>query len=127
MILLLNLTRMRSAGLEACVTLNTYPAGRGRGCRGATTSTNNLGMHPIKRFPTLLPFDTVSPPDYPTAMSAAADRAKKAWHPKEQLVEICHSPAQRHIVGPGASLDGEQVLPGFQFPIAGLFKEWDWD
>jgi hypothetical protein len=26
-----------------------------------------------------------------------------------------------------AILDGEQVLPGFEFPIAELFKEWDWD
>lgn len=52
-----------------------------------------------------------------------------AWivHPEEQFVEVCHSPTQRRILGPGASLDGEQVLPGFQFPIADLFKEWDWD
>jgi len=27
----------------------------------------------------------------------------------------------------GAVLDGEHLLPGFQFPIADLFKGWDWD
>lgn len=52
-----------------------------------------------------------------------------AWiiHPEEQFVEICHSPVQRKILGSGAVLEGEQLLPGFQYPIADLFKEWDWD
>ena len=52
-----------------------------------------------------------------------------AWiiHPQEQFVEICHSPVQRKILGSGAVLDGEQLLPGFQYPIADLFQEWDWD
>jgi Uma2 family endonuclease len=52
-----------------------------------------------------------------------------AWiiHPEEQFVEICHSPVQRKILGSGAVLDGEQLLPGFQYPIADLFEEWDWD
>ena len=31
------------------------------------------------------------------------------------------------ILGPGAPLGGEQVVPGFQFPVAALFEEWDWD
>ncbi len=34
---------------------------------------------------------------------------------------------QRKLIGPGGELDGEQLLPGFRFPIAGLFKEWDWE
>jgi Uma2 family endonuclease len=52
-----------------------------------------------------------------------------AWvvHPEEQFVEVCRSPTQRRILGPGAILEGEEVLPGFQFPIADLFKEWDWE
>jgi Uma2 family endonuclease len=52
-----------------------------------------------------------------------------AWiiHPDEQYVEVCHSPTQRKIIGPGGCLDGEHLLPGFQFPIADLFTEWDWD
>jgi len=29
-------------------------------------------------------------------------------------------------VGSGAMLEGEHLLPGFQFPIADLFKGWDW-
>lgn len=51
-----------------------------------------------------------------------------AWiiHPDEQFVEICHSPTQRHILGPGTDLDGESLLPGFRYPIRDLFKEWDW-
>ena len=52
-----------------------------------------------------------------------------AWvvHPEEQFVEVCHSPTERRILGPGAVLEGENLLPGFQFPIADLFKEWDWE
>jgi len=52
-----------------------------------------------------------------------------AWiiHPDKQYVEICHSPVDRKILGSGASFDGEHLLPGFQYPIADLFKEWDWD
>src|SRR6266566_3876058 len=52
-----------------------------------------------------------------------------AWiiHPQEQFVEICHSPVQRKILGSGAVLNGEQLLPGLQYPIADLFQEWDWD
>lgn len=52
-----------------------------------------------------------------------------AWviHPIEQFVEVCHSPDNRKILGPGAMLEGEDLLPGFQFAIADLFKEWDWE
>jgi Uma2 family endonuclease len=58
-----------------------------------------------------------------------ASGTQLAWiiHPKEQFVEVCHSPIQRKIFGPAAVLDGEQLLPGFQFPIGELFKEWEWD
>lgn len=53
---------------------------------------------------------------------------KLAWviDPEAKLVEICHSPTQRRLLGPGGSLDGEELLPGFQYPIADLFKEWEW-
>ena len=47
--------------------------------------------------------------------------------PENETVEVCHSPAQRKFVGSGAFLEGEHLLPGFQFPIANLFKDWDWD
>ena len=53
---------------------------------------------------------------------------KLAWiiHPDGQFVEVCHSPTQRRIVGRAADLDGEDLLPGFRYPIADLFAEWDW-
>jgi hypothetical protein len=27
----------------------------------------------------------------------------------------------------GGSLDSEHLLPGFEYPIADLFKDWEWD
>lgn len=52
-----------------------------------------------------------------------------AWvvDPELQRVEVCHSLTQRQLLGVGGVLDGEHLLPGFQHPIADLFKEWDWD
>lgn len=51
-----------------------------------------------------------------------------AWviDPERELVEICHSVTDRRLLGPGAILDGEQVLAGFQYPTANLFKDWEW-
>ena len=53
---------------------------------------------------------------------------KLAWivDPGQERVEICHSPTQRRLLGPGGSLDGEELLPGFRYPMADLFKEWEW-
>jgi Uma2 family endonuclease len=48
-------------------------------------------------------------------------------NPDTESVEVCHSLTQRALVGPGAELDGEQLLPGFRYPVADLFKEWDWE
>jgi Uma2 family endonuclease len=58
-----------------------------------------------------------------------ASGTQLAWiiHPEEHFVEICHSPVQRKMLGSGAILEGEDLLPGFQYPIADLFQEWDWD
>jgi Uma2 family endonuclease len=52
-----------------------------------------------------------------------------AWviNPETETVEVCHSPTQRRRIGSGADLDGEHLLPGFRYPIADLFKEWEWD
>ncbi len=52
-----------------------------------------------------------------------------AWiiDPATERVEVCFSPTQRKLLGPGADLDGAQLLPGFRYPIADLFKEWDWE
>jgi len=54
--------------------------------------------------------------------------ARLAWviDPDRQMVEVCHSPTQRRLVGSGALFDGEESLPGFQYPLADLFKEWEW-
>jgi Uma2 family endonuclease len=53
---------------------------------------------------------------------------KLAWiiDPDRELVEVCRSPTQRRLLGPGGSLDGEDLLPDFRYPIADLFKEWEW-
>ena len=37
------------------------------------------------------------------------------------------SMTERRIIGAGAFLDGEQVMPGFRFPVAELFNAEDWD
>ena len=52
-----------------------------------------------------------------------------AWlvDPETESVEICHSLTQRKLLGSGAFLEGEDLLPGFRFPIAELFKEWEWE
>ena len=52
-----------------------------------------------------------------------------AWiiNPDTECVEVCHAPDQRKLLGPGAALDGEHLLPGFRYPIADLFKGWDWE
>jgi hypothetical protein len=42
-------------------------------------------------------------------------------------VEVCHAPDKRKLLGPGTNLDGENLLPGFRYPIADLFKGWDWE
>ena len=58
-----------------------------------------------------------------------ASGTQLAWiiDPDEERAEICHSPTDRKLLGSGAFLDGEHLLPGFQFPIADLFKAWDWE
>ena len=36
------------------------------------------------------------------------------------------SVTQRRLLAPNGTLDGEDVLPGFTFAVAELFKEWEW-
>jgi len=52
-----------------------------------------------------------------------------AWviDPERETVEVCRSSTQRKLVGSGGLLEGEQLLPGFSYPIADLFKEWEWE
>jgi len=58
-----------------------------------------------------------------------ASGTRLAWviDPDKQRVEVCHSPTHRKLIGSGGVLEGQDVLPGFQLPIADLFKEWDWE
>ena len=52
-----------------------------------------------------------------------------AWiiDPERQRVEVCRSLIQRELIGAGGFLDGGHLLPGFQYPMADLFKDWDWE
>ena len=53
---------------------------------------------------------------------------KLAWviDPGSERVEICRSPTQRQLIGMGGFLEGEDLLPGFKYAVADLFKEWEW-
>ena len=55
-----------------------------------------------------------------------ASGTRRAWviDPEKQRVEVCRSPTYRKLIGSAGVLEGQDVLPGFQFPIADLFKEW---
>jgi Uma2 family endonuclease len=48
-------------------------------------------------------------------------------NPDDECVEVCRSLTDRKLIGAGGFLDGEQLLPAFHYPIADLFKAWDWD
>ena len=48
---------------------------------------------------------------------------KRVMSPKNNF---CHSSTPRRLLGSGGSLDGGDLLPGFQYPVADLFKEWEW-
>jgi hypothetical protein len=52
-----------------------------------------------------------------------------AWviDPDNEHVEVCHSMERRHLIGSGANLDGEHLLPGFIFAVADPFKPGDWE
>jgi Uma2 family endonuclease len=58
-----------------------------------------------------------------------ASGTQLAWvvDPDHQRVEVCQSLTQRQLIGSGGVLDGGSLLPGFRFPVADLFKEWDWE
>ena len=57
-----------------------------------------------------------------------ASGTRLAWviDPDRELIEICHSPTRRRLLGPGGHLDGEDVLAGFRYAVTDLFKEWEW-
>jgi Uma2 family endonuclease len=44
-----------------------------------------------------------------------------------QSAEVCRSMTARKLVGSGGFLEGEDLLPGFTYPLADLYKKWDWE
>ena len=48
-------------------------------------------------------------------------------NPEQECVELCRSPEKRTLMGTGGMLNGEELLPGFRYPIAELFASWDWE
>jgi Uma2 family endonuclease len=58
-----------------------------------------------------------------------ASGSQLVWvvNPETESVEVCRSLTQRQIIGSGGFLEGGPLLPGFRFPIADIFKEWDWE
>jgi Uma2 family endonuclease len=58
-----------------------------------------------------------------------ANGARLAWviNPADQTVLVYHSAQPDRILKAGDLLDGEQVVPGFTFPVAELFAEYDFE
>jgi len=54
--------------------------------------------------------------------------ARLAWiiDPDRERAEVCHTLTQRKLIGSGAFLEGDDLLPGFGYPLDDLFKPWDW-
>ena len=53
-----------------------------------------------------------------------ADETRLAWviNPKDQTVRVHHSAKRAKTLRAGDCLDGEDLLPGFTFPVAALFE-----
>ena len=51
-----------------------------------------------------------------------------AWliNPDLEAVEVCYALDNRKLLGSGADLDGEHLLPRFRYPIADLFRDSFW-
>ena len=54
---------------------------------------------------------------------------KLAWviDPRTESVEVCRSLTERKLIGSGAFLEGDEIVPGFRYAIADLFREDDWE
>lgn len=95
------------------------------------------GRRPIKKFfqgaPDLA-VEVVSPNDKWQEASKKvaelfANGTKLAWviNPADQTVLVYHSAQPDQILRSGDLLDGEQIIPGFTFPVADLFAEYDFE
>jgi Uma2 family endonuclease len=47
--------------------------------------------------------------------------------PNARRVEVCSSLDQRQFIAGGEMLEAGDLLPGFRYSVADLFKDWDWD
>ncbi|HWN95707.1 MAG TPA: Uma2 family endonuclease [Methylomirabilota bacterium] len=81
-----------------------------------------------------LAIEVLSPDNTPGEISRRlkdffSSGTRLAWiiNPEKECAEVCHSPTERRLVGPGGVLDGEEVVPGFQLSLTELFKDWEWD
>jgi Uma2 family endonuclease len=56
-----------------------------------------------------------------------ANGTRLVWviNPQEYYVLVYHSPTPDGFLRVGDRLDGETIVPGFTFPIAELFAEWE--
>ena len=52
-----------------------------------------------------------------------------AWviNPTTKSVEVYHAGDKKRLLDAEGRLDGEHLLPGFCYPVADLFKEWEWE
>src|SRR5712691_8170576 len=52
-----------------------------------------------------------------------------AWiiDPDAQRAEVCRGPTRRKLIGSGGTLEGEDLLPSFRYPLGDLFKAGDWE
>jgi Uma2 family endonuclease len=55
--------------------------------------------------------------------------ARMVWiiDPEAEHVEVCRSLIARELVGAGGFLEAEDLLPGFRYPIADLFRVGGWE
>ena len=67
-------------------------------------------------------------------MQAMAQTPRKVWTeaelqalPEDGFIHEVVNGELGQLVGPGGMLDGGSLLAGFQYPVADLFKEWDWE
>lgn len=95
------------------------------------------GRRPTKKFfqgaPDLA-IEIVSPNDVWSKLNQKmaelfANGTRLAWviNPTDQTVLVYHSAQPDGLLRAGEVLDGEDVLPGFSFPVTELFAEYDFD
>jgi len=72
--------------------------------------------------------EVLSPDDTPTIVARKMELyfnngTRLAWvvHPRKRAVDVYRSLEQRRTVNASASLDGEEIVPGFTLPLVNVF------